>query len=290
MTMHLFGVTEDGLSILVRAGGLMPYVYFQRPRRWPDQPWRALVHYVEQYVRKHIDARCTFEPAVRKSLFNEHYMEMSQFVRVNVSNAHALQQTIKWLSRPLRDGRVSLSAFGPECLEWQGMSEDGVQLDLFEDGVDLVTHFLADYGLQAGGWVRVLAGQYVLVADDACQDACQLGRAWQYTNTPISTCSLEVCCRLAVIGEGLEPKQPLLSCSRPPPTPPAPSTLAGGSANREALNLAQELPDTCPDTAKWARSAIPVPPAPSSPLLLPLHHVHPGHCTRHDWRGGYGDT
>ena len=131
MTMHLFGVTDDGLSVMVRAGGLMPYVYFQRPRRWPDQAWSALVHYVEQYVRKHIDARCKLEAAVRKSLFNEHYMETSQFVRVNVSNAHALQQTIKWLSRPLRDGRVSMSAFGPECLEWQGMSEDGVHLDLF---------------------------------------------------------------------------------------------------------------------------------------------------------------
>ena len=194
-----------------------------------------------------------------------------------------------------------MSAFGPECLEWQGMSEDGVHLDLFEDSVDLVTHFLADYALQAGGWVRVLAGQYSIVADDTCQ----LGATWQDTNAPISTCSLEVCCRLAVIGEGHKPQQPILSCSRPPPTPPAPSTLAGRSAGdsglngadeciypppHSGLNGADELHDSSADAAKWARSAIPVPPAPASPLLLPLHHVHPGHCNCPDWRADYGGT
>ena len=40
------------------------------------------------------------------------------------------------------------------------MTEAGLVLDLFEDNVDITTHFLGDYGLVAGGWVRLQRGRY----------------------------------------------------------------------------------------------------------------------------------
>jgi hypothetical protein len=36
------------------------------------------------------------------------------------------------------------------------MCKSGAALAVFEDKIDVVTHFLGDYSLVAGGWVRLV--------------------------------------------------------------------------------------------------------------------------------------
>ena len=59
------------------------------------------------------------------------------------------------LNRGLREGEQV----------WQEMCRSGAALALFEDKIDVVTHFLGDYSLVAGGWVRLVR---MLTHADVC--------------------------------------------------------------------------------------------------------------------------
>ena len=37
------------------AGGVMPYVYFRRPQRWPDGSWLVVFDAVRQHICESID-------------------------------------------------------------------------------------------------------------------------------------------------------------------------------------------------------------------------------------------
>jgi hypothetical protein len=129
-----------------------------------------------------------------------------------------------------------------------------------------VTHFLADYALQAGGWVKVLAGQYcqyAVVTNDPWQPGAARSRKNAHMSASslpaISTCSLEVWCRLAAIGEGQQAQQPIISCSRVLPSPRPPSSGAGGPARGVGLDGGDGEADTTQEAAKWARCEPPLP-------------------------------
>ena len=241
LTMQLYGVTQEGLSVLVRAGGVMPYFYFRRPRGWPDVAWEALLQIVRQHICKSIDKSCMIETLQRKSLFGEHYEEMLDFARVRLSSAAALDHTLKFVSAPLRDPRLSAAALGLSSKHAEGMSDAGIWLEVYEDNVDITTHFLADYGLQAGGWVCVRHGQFEIQTHDAtlehANDPTGSGKA-------LSTCSLEITCRLALVTEGSgRQRQALRGChNESGEVGEMSDTGAGSSAAVQA-------------SARWERSA-----------------------------------
>ena len=178
MTMLLFGATADGLSVLVRASGVRPYVLFSRPTGWPDDAWDVLLQRVTCDLRAKADAHCLLEPVMRKSLFGLHYQELLEFVRVEVCSTTALALAINYLASPIRDVLLSPAHLGDACKAWNGMTDDGVRLEIFEDRLDFTTHFLADFQLHPGGWVRMRRGRF-----------CPVGHG----NT-LSSCSLEFLC------------------------------------------------------------------------------------------------
>ena len=160
---------------MVRAGGVMPYFYFQRPRGWPEVAWGAPLQIVRQHICKSIDRCCMIETLQRKSLFGEHYEEMLDFARVRVSSAAALNHTLEFVSAPLRGPRLFAAALGLSSKHSEGMADAGVSLEVYEANVDITTHFLADEGLQAGGWVRVRHGQFEIQTRNA---------SLEHTNSP----------------------------------------------------------------------------------------------------------
>jgi len=76
-----------------------------------------------------------------------------------------------------------------------------------QDKVDIITHFLHDYELQAGGWVRVEAGKYEVVQVDALLDNIA-----GYTSASVSSCSLEISLKLAPLQHAGRCVQPLQAC------------------------------------------------------------------------------
>jgi len=134
VTIQLYGVTEQGQSVLVRAGGVMPYVMFARPSSCPDAAWDKIVDFVREHICKRLDSRCVIERVKRKDLFGLHYNQVLDFACVKLSSIEAHSATLKFLQKPLQDARVSAHSLGPLSV----ISRSGLSLSIFEVPVNTV--------------------------------------------------------------------------------------------------------------------------------------------------------
>nr|XP_006813424.1 PREDICTED: DNA polymerase delta catalytic subunit-like [Saccoglossus kowalevskii] len=164
--VRMFGITEEGNSVLCHIHGFSPYFYVPAPKDFKSEHCRMFLEKLNQAViqdmRSNKDnishAVLAVDPCVKESIYGFHENRKLPFLKITV----ALPKLIAPAKRILETGGLQIPPY----------SNKGYQS--YESNIDFEIRFMVDADVVGCNWVEVPAGSYQLRKKNECSSCCQI--------------------------------------------------------------------------------------------------------------------
>ncbi|KAH9995602.1 delta DNA polymerase [Russula vinacea] len=152
--IHIFGVTQEGHSVLAHITGFMPYFFVPVPRGFETEDIGPFISHLNSLV----NAVTKIELAHKRSLFNYAGDDFSAFMKITVTEPRAVPRVRGIFEKGETDFRGLFS--GP--------------ITTFESNIPFILRFMIDTGVVGMNWLEVPAGKYKLLKGKDKKSQCQI--------------------------------------------------------------------------------------------------------------------
>ncbi|KAJ0117571.1 hypothetical protein J7T55_001769 [Diaporthe amygdali] len=165
-TVKLFGVTEDGNSVMLHVRDFKHYLFVAAPVGFSDKdciPFRA---YLETQVAQHQPVIHSVQMLMRENIYGFQNNTQNPFLKITVTDP-------KFINR-VRTTITSCNA------NWKGLWKSGDGQILTFDNIQYLLRFMVDCKIFGMSWVEVPASKYQLIPERDRQSNCQLEAECSY--------------------------------------------------------------------------------------------------------------
>ncbi|KAM0670598.1 hypothetical protein MY8738_000763 [Beauveria namnaoensis] len=159
-TVKLFGVTEQGNSVMLHVTDFRHYLYVPAPASFQPKDCNGYKAFLEQQLTQHQPAIHSVVLRLREDMFGFNGNVQSPFLQVTVTDPKFINSV-----------RSTIEAGNAN---WKGMwgSTDGGIMTY--DNIQYVLRFMVDCKIQGMAWVEAPANTYKLIPEHARQSNCQI--------------------------------------------------------------------------------------------------------------------
>ncbi|OAA66078.1 DNA polymerase delta catalytic subunit [Cordyceps fumosorosea ARSEF 2679] len=159
-TVKLFGVTEQGHSVMLHVTDFRHYLYVPAPTSFQPKDCSAYKAFLEQQIAQHQPAIHSVVLRLREDMFGFNGNVQSPFLQVTVNDP----KFINSVRSTIESGNAN----------WKGMWGSGDGGIMTYDNIQYVLRFMVDCKIQGMAWVEVPANTYKLIPEHARQSNCQI--------------------------------------------------------------------------------------------------------------------
>ncbi|KAF2102393.1 catalytic subunit DNA polymeras-like protein delta [Rhizodiscina lignyota] len=159
-TVKLFGVTEDGHSVLLHVTDFLHYLYIAAPSGFQPSDCNDFRNWLETRMGQHQPVIHSVRMVMRENLFGFQGNQKSPYLRVTVTDP-------KYIARvraKIKDGEANYKGL------WKGV-EGGI---LTFDNIQYVLRFMVDTKIAGMSWVSVDKTKYRMINARERQSNCQI--------------------------------------------------------------------------------------------------------------------
>ncbi|KAI0295971.1 hypothetical protein BC826DRAFT_1006478 [Russula brevipes] len=157
--IHMFGVTEEGHSVLVHVKGFMPYFFVAVPRGFVAEDIQSFMSELNSLV----NAVVSIELVQKRSLWGYKGDELAAFMRITVTEPKAVPR--------VRDESLP-RIFERGETDFRGLFSGPVTT--FESNIPFILRFMIDTGVVGMNWIEVPPGKYSLLKGKDKKSQCQI--------------------------------------------------------------------------------------------------------------------
>ncbi|KDR67983.1 hypothetical protein GALMADRAFT_257532 [Galerina marginata CBS 339.88] len=161
--LRMFGVTEDGNSILATINNYLPYFYVPVPRGFTDEDLSPFRDYLNNFLDEGSRV-IKLEKILRKTLLEYRGDDQVPFLKITLTDPRSVPKIRGLFERG-------------EC-DYQGLFDGIVQT--FESNIVFTLRFMIDTKVVGMNWIEVPAGKYKIVPQASKRSTCQLEISLRY--------------------------------------------------------------------------------------------------------------
>ncbi|KAM4056130.1 DNA polymerase family B domain-containing protein [Hirsutella rhossiliensis] len=159
-TVKLFGVSEQGHSIMLHVTDFKHYLYVPAPPLFKPQDTAAFKAYLETQIAQHQPAIHSITMSPRENMYGFNGNKQSHFLKITVNDP-------RFISRV----RATIESGDAD---WKGMWKARDQGVMTYDNIQYVLRFMVDCQIQGMSWVEAPASKYKLIPGQSKQSNCQI--------------------------------------------------------------------------------------------------------------------
>ncbi|PHH88331.1 hypothetical protein CDD83_7685 [Cordyceps sp. RAO-2017] len=159
-TVKLFGVSEQGHSVLLHVTDFKHYLYLPAPPLFKAQDTAAFKAYLETQIASHQPVIHSIAMCPRENIYGFNGNKQSPFLKITVTD-------------PKFIGKVRSSIENGEA-DWKGMWKTREHGVMTYDNIQYVLRFMVDCSIQGMAWVEAPASKYKLIPERSRQSNCQI--------------------------------------------------------------------------------------------------------------------
>ncbi|OAQ85492.1 DNA polymerase delta catalytic subunit [Purpureocillium lilacinum] len=159
-TVKLFGVSEQGHSIMLHVTDFKHYLYVPAPPMFKAQDAAAYKAYLETQIAQHQPVIHSVTMCPRENIYGFQGNKQSYFLKVTVTDPKFIPKVRFTIEKGMAD--------------WKGMwgaRENGI---MTYDNIQYVLRFMVDCHIQGMSWVEAPATKYKLIPEQSKQSNCQI--------------------------------------------------------------------------------------------------------------------
>ncbi|KAI0472102.1 DNA polymerase delta catalytic subunit [Xylariaceae sp. FL0804] len=165
-TVKLFGVTENGHSVMTHVTDFKHYLYVAAPVSFTPKDCEPFKAYLETQIAQHQPAIFSCQLQLRENIYGFQGNTQSPYIRITVTDPKFIPKVRTTIER----GDAN----------WKGMwkaAEGGI---LTFDNLQYVLRFMVDCKVPGMSWVEAPANKYRLVSESERQSSCQIEAVISY--------------------------------------------------------------------------------------------------------------
>ncbi|KAM3556111.1 hypothetical protein ARSEF4850_005675 [Beauveria asiatica] len=159
-TVKLFGVTEQGNSVMLHVTDFRHYLYVPAPASFQPKDCNGYKTFLEQQLTQHQPAIHSVVLRLREDMFGFNGNVQSPFLQVTVTDPKFINSV-----------RSTIEAGNANWKGMWGSSDGGI---MTYDNIQYVLRFMVDCKIQGMSWVEAPANTYKLIPEHARQSNCQI--------------------------------------------------------------------------------------------------------------------
>ncbi|KIH87952.1 DNA polymerase delta subunit 1 [Sporothrix brasiliensis 5110] len=167
-TVKLFGVTEEGNSVLLHVTEFRHYLYVAAPASFAPTDCKAFQAYLEAQMAWHQPVIYSVQMTMRESIYGFQNNTQNPFLKITVTDH-------KHISRVR-------SAVENRRANWKGMWGQAEGQIMTYDNLQYVMRFMVDCDIFGMSWVTAPANKYMLIPDQNKQSNCQIEAEISYVD------------------------------------------------------------------------------------------------------------
>ncbi|KZP26619.1 delta DNA polymerase [Athelia psychrophila] len=156
-TLRMFGVTQDGHSVLAHITDFQPYFYVAVPRGFTGDDLKPFM----DYINSHVDNSPVRDAQIikKRSLWGYRGDDWPAFIKLTISEPKSLPKVRGMFERA-------------ECRYQDLFSIESVPT--FESNIAYTLRFMIDTKVVGMNWIEVPAGKYHVMSDNGKRSGCQI--------------------------------------------------------------------------------------------------------------------
>ena len=160
-TVKLFGVTEDGHSVMLHVTDFKHYLYVAAPVSFHPKDCEAFKVYLETQLALSQPAIYSCQVVLRENMYRFQGNTQSPFIKITVTDPKFIPSVRRLIEK--------------KNANWKGMWKVPEQGDMLTfDNLQYVLRFMVDCKIPGMSWVEAPAKTYKLLSDDQKQSSCQI--------------------------------------------------------------------------------------------------------------------
>ncbi|PSN65808.1 catalytic subunit DNA polymeras-like protein delta [Corynespora cassiicola Philippines] len=171
-TVKLFGVTENGHSVLIHVTDFLHYFYVAAPIGFQPSDCNAFKTYLENQCQKeaniHSAVISSVQMTMKENIFRFQGNQKSPYLKITVNDPKLINRVRKLV----QDGNANWKQL------WQ-YREGGI---LTFDNIQYVLRFMIDTKISGMSWVEVPAGKYEMISHRDRHSNCQIEAKVHFSN------------------------------------------------------------------------------------------------------------
>ncbi|OAQ64371.1 DNA polymerase delta catalytic subunit [Pochonia chlamydosporia 170] len=158
-TVKLFGVTDEGHSVMLHVTDFKHYLYVRAPVLFQPQDTNGYKAFLETQIAQHQPAIHSVALAFREDIYGFSGNEQHAYLKVTVTDPKFINK----VRSTIESGNAN----------WKGMwgAVDGIRT---YDNIQYVLRFMVDCKVQGMSWVEAPAETYKLIPENLRQSNCQI--------------------------------------------------------------------------------------------------------------------
>ncbi|OXV06557.1 hypothetical protein Egran_05674 [Elaphomyces granulatus] len=169
-TIKLFGVTENGHSVLLHVTGFQHYLYIAAPVNFTKADCGPYLTFLENKLGSYQHAIESIQVVMRENLYGFQGNQKRCYLKITVTMP-------KFISRLRR-----LLESEEQNVNYKGMWNSASNAVLTFDNIEYVLRFMIDTGLSGMSWVEVKQTKYSIIPQSQRQSNCQIEAFVDYSD------------------------------------------------------------------------------------------------------------
>ncbi|OAA58962.1 DNA polymerase delta catalytic subunit [Niveomyces insectorum RCEF 264] len=159
-TVMLFGVTEQGNSVMLHVTDFRHYLYVAAPASFAPSDCQNFRTYLESQLALHQPGIYSVQMTMRESIFGFQNNTQNPFLKITVTDPKLISRV-----RSLIEKRNA---------NWKGLWGQSKNQIMTYDNLQYVMRFMVDFDIFGMSWVTAPAGKYKLIPKQNQQSNCQI--------------------------------------------------------------------------------------------------------------------
>ncbi|KAH7042087.1 DNA polymerase delta catalytic subunit [Macrophomina phaseolina] len=159
-TVKLFGVTDNGHSVLLHVTGFMHYLYVAAPMAFTQADCQPFKAYLETQIAQHQPAIHSVQMTMRENIFGFQGNQKSPYLKIAVTDPKFINR----LRTTIESGNAN----------YKGLWKSAEGSILTFDNLQYVLRFMVDCKIAGMSWVEAKAGKYHMIQHRDRHSTCQI--------------------------------------------------------------------------------------------------------------------
>ncbi|KYK58683.1 DNA polymerase delta catalytic subunit [Drechmeria coniospora] len=159
-TVKLFGVTEQGYSVMLHVTDFKHYLYVAAPVMFKAQDTAAFKAYLETQLAQHQPAIHSITMCPRESIYGFQGNKQGHFLKITVTDPKFIPK----VRSTIENGQA----------DWKGLWKARDNGIMTYDNIQYVLRFMVDCHIQGMAWVEAPSSRYKLIPAHSRQSNCQI--------------------------------------------------------------------------------------------------------------------
>ncbi|KAJ5046790.1 uncharacterized protein L3040_004016 [Drepanopeziza brunnea f. sp. 'multigermtubi'] len=160
-TVKLFGVTENGHSVMLHVTDFLHYLYVAAPVNFTQRECDGFKAYLDSQLAQHQPAIHSVQIVLRENLYGFQGNQQNPYIKITVTDPKFINK----VRSTIEGGTANYKGM------WKGSGDGGI---LTFDSIAYVLRFMIDCKILGMSWVEVAAENYTMIPHNERHSNCQI--------------------------------------------------------------------------------------------------------------------